>query len=168
MTDEHQKKQLHAYNVMRETLKKALHEAEEKTPEALKQAFEKAEEKASELGELTREEIEKLGEWLRRDFHEAAEAWEKNKQELATWWEMDKDLIEAQLLDWVARMADPTIVQWELLREQIHFGEWHTGEITGPGVLICKNCGEKLTFDKPGHIPPCPKCHGSVFEKVYE
>ena len=168
MTEHRDDKLLHAYNTMREALRKAWHEAEEKTAETLKEALEKAEEKASELGELTREEIDKLSDWLRRDLREAAEAWERNKEDLAAWWEMDKDLIEAQLLDWVAKVADPTMVQWELLREQARFGEWHTGEITGPGVLVCRNCGEKLTFDKPGHIPPCPKCHGTVFDKVYE
>ncbi len=166
MTDDRQDKLLAAYNAMRAAFKKALHEAEEKTAETLKHAFEKAEEKASELGELTKEEIEKLADWLRRDIREAADAWAQNREELAVWWEMDKDLIEAQLLDWVAKVADPTMVQWELLREQA--SEWHTGEITGPGVLVCKNCGEKLTFREPGHIPPCPKCHGTVFEKVYE
>lgn len=168
MTDTNQDKLLKAYKLMRETLKKVWEEAEEKARPTLKEALDIAEQKVSELGEFTREEIDKVSDYLRRDIHEAAEALKENGRELAAWLEFDLELIESQLAEWVAQVADPTIVELERLREQaIMLGEWHTGEITGPGTLVCQNCGERLHFEEPGHIPPCPRCHGTVFRKEY-
>lgn len=172
MSDNNQDRLLKAYNTLRETLKKVWEEAEEKAKPTLREALEIAEQKVSDLGEFSREEIEKVSDYLRRDIHEATEALAENGRELANWLEFDLELIETSLAetlaDWVAKVADPTIVELERLREQaIIFGEWHTGEITGPGVLVCQKCGERLHFDKPGHIPPCPKCHGTVFKKEF-
>ncbi|MDH5595020.1 MAG: zinc ribbon-containing protein, partial [Gammaproteobacteria bacterium] len=45
-------------------------------------------------------------------------------------------------------------------------GEWHTGEVVGVGTLRCKACGELLHFHATGHIPPCPKCQKTVFNRV--
>jgi hypothetical protein len=42
---------------------------------------------------------------------------------------------------------------------------YRTGEITGPGTLVCDNCEERLHFHKAGHIPPCPKCHGVIYHR---
>ena len=55
----------------------------------------------------------------------------------------------------------------ELAERARKVGEWHTGEITGVGILECKGCGEKLHFKTAGHIPPCPKCQGTVFRKLF-
>ena len=162
-----QEKLLKAYNTMRETLKSVWHEAEEKALPGLKQALETAEQKASDLGELSREEIQRLSDYLKRDLQEAAEALADNSLKLAEWLEFDTELAESRLGEWAAQVADPTLVALERLREQARLGEWHTGEITGPGILICQKCGEELHFDKPGHIPPCPKCHATVFSKQF-
>ncbi len=168
MTDTNQDKLLKAYKLMRETLKKVWEEAEEKAKPTLKEALDIAEQKVAELGELTREEIDKVSDYLRRDIHQASQALAENGRELAEWLEFDIELIESQLAEWVAQVADPTIVELERLREQaIMLGEWHTGEITGPGTLVCQNCGERLHFEEPGHVPPCPKCHGTVFKKEF-
>ncbi|MBI3773498.1 MAG: hypothetical protein HY272_12460 [Gammaproteobacteria bacterium] len=43
--------------------------------------------------------------------------------------------------------------------------EYHTGEITGPGTLICEGCGEHVQFHHPGLIPPCPKCGGRDYQR---
>lgn len=162
-----QEKLLKTYNEMRETVKAAWHEAEEKTLPNLKQALEKAEQKASDLGELSREEIQKLSDYLQRDIHDAAHALADNGKQLADWLEFDLDLAEAKFGEWVAKVANPTTLELQLWRERARMGEWHTGEITGVGTLVCDACGEEIHFDKSGHIPPCPKCKGSVFTKEY-
>ena len=161
-----QEKLLKAYNVMRAALKSAWQEAEGKALPSLKQAIETAEQKASDLGELSREEIQRLSDYLKRDIHEAADAMADNSKQLADWLEFDAELAESTLTGWVAQVADPTTVELELWREQARLGEWHTGEITGPGVLTCQSCGEQLHFKKSGHIPPCPKCHATSFKRA--
>jgi len=40
-----------------------------------------------------------------------------------------------------------------------------TGEITGPGTLVCEQCGEHLTFKTTSVIPKCPKCGGETFHR---
>ena len=101
-----QEKLLKTYNEMREAVKTAWHEAEEKTLPTLKQALEKAEQKASDLGELSREEIHKLSDYLQRDIHDAAYALSDNGKQLADWLEFDLDLAEAKFGEWVAKVAN--------------------------------------------------------------
>jgi hypothetical protein len=167
MKSEPQEKLLRAYNEMRDAVKSAWHEAEEKTLPNLKQALEKAEQKTSELGELSREEIQKLSDYLQRDIHDAANALADNGKQLADWLEFDLDLAESKFGEWVAKVANPTTLELQLWKEQAKQGEWHTGEITGAGTLVCDACGEQVHFEKSGHIPPCPKCKGTVFKKEY-
>ena len=167
MKSEPQEKLLRAYNEMRDAVKSAWHEAEGKTLPNLKQALEKAEQKTSELGELSREEIQKLSDYLQRDIHDAANALADNGKQLADWLEFDLDLAESKFGEWVAKVANPTTLELQLWKEQAKQGEWHTGEITGAGTLVCDACGEQVHFEKSGHIPPCPKCKGTVFKKEY-
>jgi hypothetical protein len=167
MKSDTQEKLLKAYNDMRDAVKNTWHDAEEKTLPTLKQALEKAEQTASDLGELSREEIQKLSDYLQRDIHDAAHALADNGRQLADWLEFDLDLAESKFGEWVAKVANPTTLELQLWRERAKIGEWHTGEITGAGTLVCDRCGEEIHFDKPGHIPPCPKCKGTVFRKEY-
>ncbi len=167
MSKEHDRKEklIEAYNLMMQHVSEALSKATDETRPRLRQAIEKAEEKLEELGELTREEIDKVSEYLRRDLQQAADYLAGDEaRELKEWLRIDLDLIEGQLLELLFSAADQA--KLDMLRfeeELIEAREYRTGEITGPGVLVCEQCGEELHFHKTGHIPPCPKCHGTVF-----
>lgn len=160
-------KLVHAYNAMMlrvsETLSKATHE----TGPKVRQAIEAAEEEAEALGELTREEALKIGDYLRRDLQDAGEYLAGPKgEELADWLRFDIDMIEAELLDMFLSAADQTKLDMLNFEEQlIESTQYHTGEITGPGTLVCDKCGEVLHFHEAGHIPPCPKCHATVYNR---
>ncbi len=157
---------VHAYERMLERVRQAVAEAGEGIKPKIDELVDAAAEKATELGELTREEAEKIAEYLKRDLHSAASFLHSDEaKELKDWLRMDLELIEARILDALSLLVDPTEVEWILLAERARLAEWHTGEITGPGVLVCVNCGEELHFTKPGHIPPCPKCKGTVFRR---
>ena len=159
-------KHIHAYNRMLERAREFLDQAGEGLKPKLQEAVEAAIEKTSELGELTREEAEKIGEYLKRDLESAAGYLASDEaKELKDWLRMDLDLIEARILDALSLLVDPTEVELAMWAEQARLAEWHTGEITGPGTLVCVNCGEELHFHKTGHIPPCPKCKGTVFRR---
>jgi len=159
-------KHVHAYERMLERTREFLSEAGEELKPKLQHALDAAVEKTTELGELTREEAEKIAEYLKRDLQSASEYLASDEaKELKDWLHMDLDLIEARILDALSLLVDPTKVELALLAEQAQLAEWHTGEITGPGTLVCTHCGEELHFRKPGHIPPCPKCKGTVFRR---
>lgn len=161
-------KLVEAYNTMMlrvsETLARATHEAGPK----LRQAIEAAEEQAEALGELTREEALKIGDYLRRDLQDAGEYLAgPEDEELASWLRFDTLLIETKLLDMFLSAADQAKLDMLDFEEQlIESTQYHTGEITGPGTLVCDNCGELLHFHETGHIPPCPKCHGTIHNRA--
>lgn len=134
--------------------------------DTLQKALASARETAVELGELSRDEAEKVAAWVRRDLHDAGDYLSRTGHELGDWLHMDLELIEHALVDLIAKAADRT--QLDMLKfqeETIQASEYRTGEVTGPGTLRCTSCGEELNFQTPGHIPPCPRCHGTTFER---
>ena len=44
---------------------------------------------------------------------------------------------------------------------------YKTGEMTSAGTLTCQSCGQKVQLKNTGHVPPCPKCNGTRFDKGY-
>ena len=155
------------YDRMMERVKDMLEKVEHETPPRLRQAIEFAKEKAVELEELTIEEAERIGNYLRRDMEDAAEYLASEEvEDLKAWFRFDVELIEQQLLEMFLSVADRTRLDMLDLEEQLEEArEYHTGEITGPGTLVCINCGERLHFHKTSHIPPCPKCHETKFSR---
>lgn len=156
-----------AYNRMMARVKETLSHARTGTGPKLRQAVEKAQDKAVELGELSREEAEKIGDYLRRDLSDAADfLTEQSETEFAEWLRFDIDLIEAELLDLFLSAADQGKLDMLNFEESLaEHEEYHTGEITGPGTLICEACGEHVHFHQPGLIPPCPKCGGRDYQR---
>jgi Zn finger protein HypA/HybF involved in hydrogenase expression len=45
--------------------------------------------------------------------------------------------------------------------------EYKTGEVAGPGTLSCKECGAEMKLTTSVRIPPCPKCHKTVFRITF-
>lgn len=43
---------------------------------------------------------------------------------------------------------------------------YRTGELTFGGRFECKACGSQMQLKKPGHLPPCPKCHKTSFKRA--
>lgn len=171
-TKETQDKLLKTYHTMLEQIKELWHTAEEKAMPTLSENIEKATEKASELGELTKEEAEKLGGYIKRDLEEAGEYLSDyvavNGPQLENWIKDELQFAEIEFADMFANLADKTRLELDALAERARqVGVWKTGEITNVGILYCQNCGEALHFKKPGHIPPCPKCKGVEFKKVF-
>ena len=157
-----------AYDKLLEIMKKAWHDTEAQALPPLKERLDQAAEKLSALGEITREEAEHVAEYVRRDLQEAGEFLSESGKSLKDLITFDLEFVESKVAEMFAQMADTTRIELDRLAERARqVGEWHTGEITGIGTLECKQCGELLHFEKTGHIPPCPKCHGSTFKKVF-
>lgn len=157
-----------AYEHMLETAKEFVVNAREHSGPVIKQALQEAREKVADVSELTTEEIDKLSSYIEKDLYEAADFMSEQQRELSDWLKLDILVIEKFLLEQFASLADRTRIELEQLSIDADlYGEWHTGEILSMGVLKCEACGEELHFEKPGHIPPCPKCHGTKFKRIH-
>jgi hypothetical protein len=172
MSTPNNEKFLKTYHAMLDQVKDLWHSAEEKGLPTLAENIEKAAEKAAELGELTKEEAEKVGGYIQRDLEEAGDYLskyiDKNGPQLENWIKDELEFAEVQFAKIFANLADKTRLELDALAERARqVGIWRTGEITNVGILYCKKCDEVLHFKKPGHIPPCPKCKGTEFKKVF-
>jgi len=147
-----------------ERLKKLEQEAEPQVTRALAEAREKA----VELGELTREEADQVADYLDRDLKAAGGWLADTGEEFRDWLGMETALISDRLLDMFIAAADQTSLELREFKQRAEAMDYKTGEMAGPGTLVCSACGEHLHFTKPGHIPPCPKCSATRFKRVTE
>ena len=160
-------KLISAYERMRERTQQFLDENTQDLLPTVLDALASAKEQAIHLGELSKDEAELISAYLRRDLHDAGEYIKQQRGELGDWLRFDVDLIEKNIWDSLSQLVDKTTIELEMLKERAdQLGEWHTGEITGPGTLVCSTCGEEIHFHKTGHIPPCPKCHATVYKRA--
>ncbi|VAX06679.1 hypothetical protein MNBD_GAMMA26-439 [hydrothermal vent metagenome] len=156
-----------AYETMLGRVNEAIESAEQATIPALKKNIEHAREKAIEVGELTREEAEKIGAYLERDMHDAGEFLAQTGEEFRTWARFDLELIEDRILEIFASVADKTRLELGALAERARQASlYRTGEITGPGTLLCTSCSKEIHFHKTGHIPPCAGCRGTEYRRA--
>jgi len=107
----------------------------------------------------------KLVQWLKRDLQDAINYLSETGHEIKDWLGFETSLLENELFYMFLDVADKTTVELQQFKENAGHPEYHTGEISGPGTLACDECGEKLHFYKAGKIPPCPKCHATVFHR---
>mgnify|MGYP001821609103 FL=1 len=158
-----------AYHTMLEELKHLWHETEDHAVPQMKQNLDKAMDKAAELGELSKEELETTASYLKKDLEQAADFLTESETKVADWLKFDLEFAEQKFAEQFAAAVDKTRIELnefkEIIREE---AEWHTGEVTGAGILFCQECGEELQFKKPGRIPPCPKCKHTKFKKHFK
>lgn len=160
-------KMVEAYEEMLKRTHESLEQAEKETVPALRELLEKARDSMVELGELTREEAAKVADYVERDIKDAAEYIAETGADLRQWWRFDLDQMEERMLEMFSSVADQTSLQLHDWAEQArHAVGYHTGEITGPGTLYCAACGAELQMHQTGHIPPCPKCHATLFKRA--
>jgi predicted Zn-ribbon and HTH transcriptional regulator len=161
-----EKKLTAAYDKMVERINHLFEAAEQKAIPTLEQNLEKAQLQAVELKEITQEEAEKIAQYLRRDIQSAATYLRDSGKEFSTWFQFDVKLIEARLIEIFSKVADKSRVEQSLLATQARLAvEYRTGEIASIGTLSCNSCGSVLNFKKTSRIPPCPRCHKTVFTR---
>ncbi len=159
-------KWLAAYDDMMVRVKTAIEEAGEAAGPVLQRYIHNARDTAIELGELTREEADKIATYLERDVADAGRHLADTGHQLGDWLRFDIDLIEDRLLDALLLAADHTRLEIQQFEHDIQEGPaWNTGEVTGPGTLVCVSCGSIMRFHATGYIPNCPNCEHTVFHR---
>jgi predicted RNA-binding Zn-ribbon protein involved in translation (DUF1610 family) len=158
-----------AYEAMLERMHQLLENTEKKTVPLMREALQEARDRAVELGELTREEAERVSQYLERDMRDAAGFLAETGQEFRDWFRFDWQLVNQRLLDMFAGVADQTSLAFRELAERARQASlYHSEEVTGPGTLVCTQCGEEIHFRHVSRIPPCPNCHGREFSRAGE
>ncbi len=155
-----------AYSDMLNLVAEELENLTDRSSVALNEMLENARQKGNESEHLTTEETEKVMEYVRRDLHDLGAFLDSSASDWREWLRIDLALIEAGLLNALSTVADKTKVELAALAARAYrVGEWHTGEITGPGELTCLECGGTTHLSRVGRIPPCPHCRHTRFHR---
>lgn len=155
------------YERMIEHVREFLDDVEKTAAPTVKDAIESAKRFSIDLGHLTREEADRIGEFIRRDLHDAADYLADSGKEFRDWLNLDLQLIERQVLDVFASVADKTRLELEGLAQRARTAsQYHTGEVIAPGTLECVACNQVIHMHQTAQIPPCPKCHATTFRRV--
>ena len=156
-----------AYETMYEHVAADIHKVKDKGGPLLHELVDKAKDKVIELEDVAEEDAEKISTWLKRDLDDVVHHLSEADYAVKDWLGFETALIKSEIIRLLLETADKTTVELLRMRENARKPYFYqTGEITGPGTLICDECGEKLHFHKAGHIPPCPKCHKTDFHRI--
>lgn len=164
MEEQDQSRLLRGYEQMLRRLRTMMDQPDHLTRPRLHDALQAAKRQTVEQGELSHEEAERIGDYLRRDLEQAAQYTAAEDQDLAGWLHMDLQLIEDWLLDQFAKATDLTRVEYLNFQHGMLPPEvFSSGEVAGPGALVCNDCGNTLLFEHVDIIPQCPNCGGREF-----
>lgn len=162
-----------AYNQMMSRVRDSIDNAESNTIPTLQKAIEQAKDQAIHLGEVSLEEAEEIGNYIKRDINDAAEYLMETSQNFSEWLMLDIDIIEQKVLELFLSVADKTRIELEQLSHstcnlptESKTHEYKSGEITGPGSLICVNCKQISQFSTTSTIFDCRQCAGQVFKRA--
>ena len=148
----------------------AIREAFENTDTSditLQKALNEAKDKAIHLGEVTMDEAHEISEYIKRDINDAAEYMAETGAEFSDWLMLDIEIIERNVIDLFLSVADRTRIELEQFQNPPHGpNEYHSGEITGPGTLVCTQCGHNVSFVTTGEIEDCPECKNTSFQRA--
>jgi len=157
-----------AYNQMMQEMRNAFEQADA-SDMSLQKALDMAKHQATHLGEVTAEEAHEIGEYIKRDINDAAEYMMETSSEFYDWLMLDIEIIERKIIELFLSVADHTRVELEQLkRASIDAGInqtpiYKSGEITGPGTLICESCGTVKAFPSSDAISDCTQCGHNRF-----
>ncbi len=154
-----------AYELLLEKTLEKTRALERVTARAVHEMVDRARAELVALGRVTEREGEELAEALKRDLTEAARYLDETGRELKDWLGFDIELLEDRLRENLFAAADQTTLALNALRMAARAAEYHSGEITGPGTLVCDACGERVQLRHAGRVPPCPKCRGGRFHR---
>ena len=156
-----------AYEKMLERVHDAMAQTKVSAWPGLREYLSDVRDKMVEIGELTREEADQIADYLERDIKDAAHYLSETGEQLSQWWHFDVQQVEERLLEMFIKVADQTKLELEQLSEQAQAASlYRTGEVTGPGTLVCSSCSKEMHFHQTGHIPPCPGCQGTEFHRL--
>ena len=157
--DNNEQKEVGFYEKLAARTAELLEEGRKTLDEALK----KAKDEMSKAGDLSSEQMDKIASYVKRDVTEnAGKATEAVKKAV------DPQRVAAGAQSIFARILNSASDALSDLAEKAERQvEFKTGEVTSAGTLTCKECDAEMHMKTTGRIPPCPKCHKTIFRKSY-
>ena len=138
----------------------------ERGRESMAVALEKAHEQMAALGEFSAEHGAELKKYLARDLDQTLSDVQHLGEEAKE--RLNPGRLGAGALASLAAVLESSGNALQSLSEKTKEKlTYKTGEVTSAGTLTCQACGEAMHFKETGHIPPCPKCSGTLFNKGY-
>ena len=151
-----------AYNQMMQVMRDAFEKSEPQDM-SLQKALDLAKYQAVHIGRITSEEAYEIGEYIKRDINDAAEYMMDSSAEFYDWLMLDIEVVEHKVMELFLSVADHTRI--ELEQFQLPEGilpqtapVYKSGEITGPGTLVCESCGKAKPFLSSDEITGCAQC----------
>ena len=166
--DQNESSLVEAYNQMMSRVRDSIDSAETHAVPTLQKAIIQARKQAIHLGEITLEEAEEVGNYIKRDINDAAEYLMESSHEFSEWLMLDIEIIEQKVLELFLSVADKTRLELEQLSHSTCDieTEYKSGEITGPGSLVCNHCNQMIQFNTTDKIPECGQCGGTIFKRA--
>lgn len=135
----------------------------EEGKKTFEEALKKAKDELASAGDFSREQADRMGEYVRRDLKQNAD-----KAREAVMKAIEPQRLAAGAQSAFSRILTSAAETLSELAERSEKSlEYRTGEITSAGTLTCKECEAEMHMTKTTRIPPCPKCHKTVFRKSY-
>ena len=151
------------YETLSRFFRENLERAGTLSDEAFERALHEAREQAGRLRQSYADDVAKVADSVRRDWNDAIRFTQEQ-----TRGKLELERLQAGALGVLARLARSAGEQLEAFASRINQRlSDKTGEIAGAGTLACERCEQTLHFEKATRIPPCPRCHGSVFRRRF-
>jgi hypothetical protein len=166
ISDQNKEKLERQYDLLAGKFKELYLAGNERGREAMAVALEKAREQMTSLGEFSSEQGEVLKQYLARDLDQTI-------SDAKQFGEEAKERLHPARLGAGALSSFAAVL--ELTGNALHSLSaktkekltYKTGEIASAGTLTCQVCGHQIQLKKTGHVPPCSKCNGTLFNKSY-
>lgn len=159
---------LKAYNHMIDEMHAAFEKVEETVSPTIETMLQNAQQTSKKLYALTQDEARMITEHVKRDISHARKYMSTEGRELKQWLKFDIHQVEDKFADFLSRAADKNWLDFHAFKEYQQNTLYKTGEICSAGTFRCLDCGQEMKFTKNSHIPPCPKCHHTEFERVVD
>lgn len=162
-----QKRELAAYQQLRQGVQKLLGDAKETLDaETIRQALDKAVAQLKQMGEYTADTVDKVAASVEKDMASAAQAVGQKLEAFSgktadlfqVWRDRGNQFLTnamSALGNWLREASEP-------LKQRTY----RAGDMAASGTLECAACGERIVLDTPAHVPPCPKCRKSEFRRI--
>ena len=138
----------------------------ERGRESMTVAMDKAHDQLAALGEFSSGQGQKLKQYLARDLDQAISFTHHVGEEARD--RLNPARLGAGALSSLASALEASSDALHTLGDKTKQSlTYKTGEITSAGTLTCQSCEQKVHLKHTGHVPPCPKCKGTLFEKGY-
>jgi hypothetical protein len=158
------------YDQLVDRLVERLNETNELSAEKVQQTIDEVVELEQVALDMSKDEAALVKAYLMRDVGSLVAIADDAVDSISTWLKFDLELLEQSVARRLLSVADKSVVDMELLREQLSHGEaeYVSGELALPGTLVCAQCATEVQLMASVSIEPCQNCGGKLFTRASE